>query len=146
MLVCNCLHSVGQNHFYVMMHLNSDSAIQRTSRRFCTSTSQRNRIPNSRLDNVIYRPDTQLSKASLVRTENDKNFPSGPSSVSRSFELLQLASVQTFQQYVRTTLSVQPAMGFPSKTQLWEDRCNRPDDVDSHLDALIHKASIAFKI
>jgi hypothetical protein len=37
-------------------------------------------------------------------------------------------------------------MGFPSKTLIWEDRCNRPDDVDSRLDALIHKASHAFKI
>jgi hypothetical protein len=37
-------------------------------------------------------------------------------------------------------------MGFPSKTQLWEDRCNCPDDVDSHPNALIQKASIAFKI
>jgi hypothetical protein len=37
-------------------------------------------------------------------------------------------------------------MGFPSKTQIWEDCCNRPDDVDSRSDALIHKASRAFKI
>jgi len=37
-------------------------------------------------------------------------------------------------------------MEFHSKTQLWEDRCYRPEDVDSHLDVLIHKASIAFKI
>jgi hypothetical protein len=66
--------------------------------------------------------------------------------VSRSFELLQLASVQTFQQHVRMPLSVQLAMGFPSKTQICEDSCNRPDDVDSYPDALIHKASCAFKI
>jgi hypothetical protein len=66
--------------------------------------------------------------------------------VSRSFELLQLASVWTFQQLVRTTLSGRPAMGFSSKTQIWEDRCNRPDDVDSRPDALIHNASCAFKI
>jgi hypothetical protein len=66
--------------------------------------------------------------------------------MSRSFELLHLASVRTFQQHVRTTLSVRPAMGFSSKTQIWEDRCNRPDDVDSRLDALIHKASRTFKI
>jgi hypothetical protein len=51
-----------------------------------------------------------------------------------------------FQQHVRTTLSVRPAMGFLSKTQTWEDHCNRPDDVDSRPDALIHKASCAFKI
>jgi hypothetical protein len=36
MLVCDLLHFVGQNHFYVMMHLNRDSAIQSSSRRFCT--------------------------------------------------------------------------------------------------------------
>jgi len=68
-----------------------------------------------------------------------KHHPSGPSSVSRSFELLQLASVRTFQQHVRTRLSVRPAMGFLSKTQIWEDHCNRPD-------VLIHKPSRAFKI
>jgi hypothetical protein len=66
--------------------------------------------------------------------------------VSRSFELLQLASVRTFQQHVRTTLSVRPAIGFLSKAQIWEDHCNRPDDVDSRSDALIHKPSCAFKI
>jgi hypothetical protein len=77
---------------------------------------------------------------------NDENFPSGPSFMSRSFELFQLASVRTFQQHVRTTPSVQPAMRFLSKTQIWKDRCNRPDDVDSRPDALIHKASCAFKI
>jgi hypothetical protein len=48
--------------------------------------------------------------------------------------------------HVRTTLSVWQASGFLSKTQLWEDCCNHPDDVDSHPDALIHKASMAFKI
>jgi hypothetical protein len=38
------------------------------------------------------------------------------------------------------------ASGFLSKTQIWEDRCNRPDDVDSHPIKLIHKASIAIQI
>jgi len=65
--------------------------------------------------------------------------------VSRSFELLQLVSVWTFQQHIRMTLSVRQAMGFLSKTHIWEDCCNHPDDVDSHPDALIHKASPAFK-
>jgi hypothetical protein len=88
---------------------------------------------NIRPDNVIYRPD-------------DENLPSGLSSVSRSFELLQLASIQTFQHHVQMKLGVRPAMGFLSKTQIWEDHCNRPEDVDSRKDALIHKASRAFKI
>jgi hypothetical protein len=41
---------------------------------------------------------------------------------------------------------VRPTTGVLFKTQIWEDRCNRPDDVDSCPDALIHKASIAFEI
>jgi hypothetical protein len=35
---------------------------------------------------------------------------------------------------------------FHPKTQIWKDLYNRPDDVDSRPDALIHKASIVFKI
>jgi hypothetical protein len=37
-------------------------------------------------------------------------------------------------------------MRFLSKTQIWEERYNRPNNVDSRPDALIHKASRAFKI
>jgi hypothetical protein len=44
------------------------------------------------------------------------------------------------------TLIVRQASRFLSKAQLWEDRYNRPDDVDSRPDALIHKASIAIQI
>jgi hypothetical protein len=97
------------------------------------------------LNSVPLQPSGRPTVQSIIRPD-DKSFPSRPSSVSRSFKLLQLASVQTFQQHVRMTLSVQPAMGFLSKTHIWEDSCNRPDDVDSRLDAHIHKASRAFKI
>jgi hypothetical protein len=38
------------------------------------------------------------------------------------------------------------ALGFLSKTQIWEDCCNLPDDVDSCPNALIHKASIVIQI
>jgi hypothetical protein len=127
-----------------MMLLNSDFTIQRSSRRFCTvykleksDTLQ----PSGRRDI----PSGRLTVQSIIRPD-DKNFPSGPSSMSRSFELFQLAYVRMFQQHVWTTLSVLPAMGFLSKTQIWEDRCNRPNDVDSRLDTLIHKARITFKI
>jgi hypothetical protein len=51
----------------------------------------------------------QNSDPSIFRPD-EENFPYGPSSVSRSFELLQLASVQTFQQHVRTILSVWPSI------------------------------------
>jgi hypothetical protein len=86
------------------------------------------------------------STVQSITHPNDENFPSGPSFMSRSFELPQLASVRTFQQHVLTTLSVRPAMRFPFKTQIWEDHCNRPGNVDSRQHTLIHKASRAFKI
>jgi hypothetical protein len=66
--------------------------------------------------------------------------------VSRSFELLQLAYVRMIQQPVRTTLNVRSSFRVSFQTQIWEDCCNRPDDVDSRPDTLIHKASIAIQI
>jgi len=96
---------------------------------------------SGRLDTPSERPTVQS-----IICPDDENFPSKPSSVFRSFEMLQVASVRTSQQYVRMPLSVRSAMGFLSKTQIWEDSCNRPDDVDSRPNALIHKASHAFKI
>jgi hypothetical protein len=108
---------------------------------------------------VSYRPDPQLSNASTVRTTchtiwtlirlkhhpyRRRGFPSRPSSVSRSFELLQLVSVWTFQQPVRTTLSVRPKLQI-FQNHIWEDCCNRSDDVDSRPDALLRKASSQFK-
>jgi len=127
-----------------MIPLNRNFTIQSASKILCTvykSEKLDPLQPFSRWDIPSRRPTVQ----SIIRLD-DKNFPSRPSSVSKSFELLQLASVRTFQQHVRTTLSVRPATGFLSKIQIWEDRCNRPDDVDSCPDALIHKESIAFKI
>jgi hypothetical protein len=58
----------------------------------------------------------------IIRPD-DENFPSEPSSVSKSFELLQFASVQTFQQHVRMTLNVLSAMGFLSKTHIHQVSC-----------------------
>jgi hypothetical protein len=50
-------------------------------------------------DDVVFCPDTHLS--SIIRSD-DENFSSGLQSVSRSFELFQVASVRTFQQHVWT--------------------------------------------
>jgi len=116
--------------------------------------SHKIRFPVRYPDDVSDRLDAHLSKVPAVRTTCHtvrtpiclKHHPSGPSPVSRSFKLIQLASVQTFQQHIQMTLSVRQASGFLSKAQLWEDRCNRPDDVDFRSDALIHKASIAIQI
>jgi hypothetical protein len=143
MLVCDWLHSVGQNHFYVIMLFNMDSIIFRVFlfrvillEDSAHISSKSNRIPCNHLDDVIFRPDAQLSK----------HHPSGPSSMSRSFELLQVASVRTSQKHVGTSLSFWQAKGVLSKTQIWEDNCNHPDDVCSRPDAILDKASSAYKV
>jgi hypothetical protein len=41
--------------------------------------------------------------------------------MSRSFKLLQLASVRTFQEPFRTTLSVRPSFIFSFQNQIWEN-------------------------
>jgi hypothetical protein len=143
-IVCNWPHSVGQNHFYVMMLFNRDSAIQSASRRFCTIWKSKNLIPCQPSGRCVI-PSKRLAVHNIILLD-DENFSSRPSSVSRSFKLLQVAFVRTFLQHVWMTLNARQALGFLSKTQLWEDRCNRRNDVDSCPDELIHKASIAFKI
>jgi hypothetical protein len=81
-----------------------------------------------------------------VKPSGLRGFPSGPSFVSRRFELLQLAFVRTIQHPAGWLSVFDQALGFLSKTQIWEDCCNRPDDVESRPDELIHKASITIQI
>jgi hypothetical protein len=68
MLVCNWLHSVGQNHFFVIMLLNRVTLFRVLPEDYAQSTSQKNWIPCSCPDDVIYRLDAQLFKASSVWT------------------------------------------------------------------------------
>jgi hypothetical protein len=84
-VICKTLRGVGQNHFFVMMLFNRDFAIQSASRRFCTvykSEKSDPLQPSGRRDIPSKRPTAQ----SIIRLDVE-NFPSGPSSVSRSFEL-----------------------------------------------------------
>jgi hypothetical protein len=70
LLVCNWAHSVGQNHFFVMMLFNRDSAIQSASRRFCTIYKSKNSVPCQ-------------STYHTVRTSNcPKHHPSGQRELS----------------------------------------------------------------
>jgi hypothetical protein len=86
-----------------------------------------------------------LNYQSIIHPD-DENFPFGPSSVSRGFELLQVASVRMSQQHCRTPFSVRQGKGFRSKTQIWEYSCNHTDDVCSRSDAILDKASRAYKV
>jgi hypothetical protein len=68
MLVCDWLHSVGQNHFYVMMLFNRDSVIESSSRRVCTAYKlvKSNPFQSSRRRDIPFERSTV--QASSVRT------------------------------------------------------------------------------
>jgi hypothetical protein len=71
LLVCDWLHSIGQNHFYVMMHLNRDSTIQSSSRRLCTvykSVKSDPLQPSRRRDIPSGRSTVQASSFRTTRT------------------------------------------------------------------------------
>jgi hypothetical protein len=87
---------------------------------------QRSWIPCILLDVPINRPDAR--QLSNIRPD-DVDIPFGLPSVSKSFELLRVASVQTSQQHVRTPFSVRQVKEFLSQTQIWEDNCNHPDAI-----------------
>lgn len=89
---------------------------------------------------MVFRPNAHLS--SIIRPD-DENFPPGLQSVSRSFELLSVASVRTSQQHVQKPFSVRQLKGFLFKTQIWEDSYNRPNVLVFHPDAILDKASRA---
>jgi hypothetical protein len=93
---------------------------------------------------VSYHPDAHQTKASFVRTTWI------PVRTFLCVEKLQTApSCIHLDDTVSRPNDPQcstKASRFLSKTQIWEDRCNRPDDVDSRPVELIHKASIAIQI
>jgi hypothetical protein len=165
---------IGQNHLYVKMLFSRDSTIQKCFRGFYTvckskklvpcQPSRRRVIPSGRSsihssshpDDLSYRPDARQTKASSIRT----TWISVRTLICIEKLLFQLASVRTIQQTVRTSLSDR-ASDFLSKSkygkivatvqtsfqkQIWEDCCNRPDDVDSRPDVLLLKASLQFKL
>jgi hypothetical protein len=87
-----------------MMHLNRDSVIHSSSKRFCIVYKSKKSDPlkPSRQHDI---PSRRPTVQSIIRPD-DENFMSRPSSVSRNFELFQLASVWTFQHHVQMTHSV----------------------------------------
>jgi hypothetical protein len=90
---------------------------------------------------VSYCSDVLQTKASPF---GRCGFPSGHSSVLRSFCSSLHPSGRLCSPSGR--LSVRSSFRLSFQKQIWEDCCNRPDDLDSRPDALIHKASIAIQI
>jgi hypothetical protein len=157
LLVCNWPHSVGQNHFIVMMLFNRDSAIQKSFRRFCLQV---------RKSPVPCQPSGRSCHP--VRMPICPSFhPSGRHAIPSGRPTNQASSVRTTYISVRTftvsrsycsslhpsgrlsspsgRLSMIDQLQILSKFNLREDCFNRPDDVDFHLDVLIHKARIAIQ-
>jgi hypothetical protein len=122
--------------------------------------SQKIWFPASRPENVSYRSDAQLSKALAVWTtchtvrtpiklkhhqSRRRGFLSGPPLCR---EASNCTSLRPFGRFISPDDSQcsTKASRFLSKTQIWEDCYNHPDDMDSLPDALIHKASITIQI
>jgi hypothetical protein len=122
----------GQNHLYVKMLCNRDSAIQKCFGKFCTNCKLEKPVPcqpsgrcvipfgrpsvhtSSRPDDVSYCPDARQTKASSVRT----TWISVRTLLCIEKLLFQLTSIQTSQQPVRTPLSIRPSFRFFPKSNM----------------------------
>jgi hypothetical protein len=138
-----------------------DSAIQKCFRRFCTACKLEKSTSSGRMeqwtysaiqkcssvhcsirpDDVSYRPDVRQTKH---HSSGLRGFSSGPSTVSRSFCFSLHPSGRLSSLSGRLSVFEQASDSFQNK--IWEDCCNRPDDVDSRPDALLLKARIAVQI
>jgi hypothetical protein len=102
--------------------------------------SQRNRIHCIRPNDVIFRPNAQLSEP----------HPSGRRELSVQ-TFLYVENLRTVPTCIRPNFSttrpddfnIRQVERFLSKTQIWEDSCNRLDDVCSLLDAQASYMEIA---
>jgi hypothetical protein len=146
----------GQNHLYVKMRFNRDSAIQKSFRRFCKLEKSilcqsfgRRVIPfgrsyvhcSIRPEDVPYRPDTRQTKH---HSSERRGFSSGPSTVSRSFCSSLHPSGRLNSLSGRLSVFDQASGSF--QVHIWKDCCNRPNNVDSCPNALLLKARIAIQI
>jgi hypothetical protein len=146
----------GQNHLYVKMLFSRDSAIQKSFRRFCKleksilcQSSERLVILSGRSyvhcsirpDDVPYRLDARQTKH---HSSERRGFPSGPSTVSRSFCSSLHPSRRLSSPSGRLSVFDQASGSF--QVHIWKDCCNLPNDVDSCLDALLLKTRVAIQI
>jgi len=138
---------------------NRDSTIHKCFRKSALCTSQKNRFPVSRPDDraipsgcpsvhysirpddVPYRPEARQTKHHPF---GRRVFPSGPFTVSRSFCSSLHPSGRLSSPSERPSVFDQASDSF--QNSIWEDCCNRPDDVNFCPDALLLKARIAIQI
>jgi hypothetical protein len=132
--------------------VNRDSTCQSIFRRLCTVKKiEEFRFPVSLPDNVLSCPDAHLSTVPSVRTTcHPVLTPDRPASSVRttylSVRTLYCIKKLLFQlAFVRMSISDRSASD-SFQVQNMGRLIHRPDDVVSHLDALINKARIAFQI
>jgi hypothetical protein len=97
------LHNQGCSLF---QSLHFRNVLQEVQRRFCVDSKSKKLNPKH--------PSKLLSVINIH--PDDMAIPFGCPSVSKSFELLKVASVRTSQQHVRALISVRHKIEFPGKT------------------------------
>jgi hypothetical protein len=138
---------------------NRDSTIQKCLRKSALCTSQKNRFPVSHPDDCAIPSECPFVHCS-IRPDNvpycldawqTKHHPSGrrvfqfgPFTVSRSFCSSLHPSKRLNSPFGRLSVFDQASNSF--QNYIWEDCCNRPDDVDFRPDALLLKVRIAIHI
>jgi hypothetical protein len=145
LLVCDWLHSVGQNHFYVMMFFIQGCCFIR-SLHFSFVLQRRLRAEFKAVSTVPLQPagwriipsgrsTVQASSIRMTRTFH----PDLPLCREASnYSKLHLSGGLSNTSRHRPV--VNHLWDFFSKTQIWEDNRNRPGNVYSRPDALIYKA------
>jgi len=126
-----------------------DSAIQKSFKRFCKSEklvpcqpSGRRVLPSVR--SSVHSSSRRTTCQSKHHSSERRGFPSGPSTVSRSFCSSLHLSGHLSSPFGRFSVFDQASDSF--QVHIWEDCCNHPDNVDSRPNALLLKARIAIQI
>jgi hypothetical protein len=132
LLVWDWLHSIWQNHLYVMLlHIQGCFLYSESSIQICASRRLYVDFKIEKLDPKHPPGGPSItSGCSSVRNIRPDGvaIPSERPSVSISFEMFKVASGLTSQHHVRTLFSVWQVKEVPSQTFIWEDSCNRLDD------------------
>jgi hypothetical protein len=121
--------------------------------------SQKSRFPTIRTDDVSSRPDAHLSTVpAFWKTCHTVRTPDRPSIIR--LDDVNFCPDSSLYRETSVPACIRPDVSaalpddvqwsisfiFYFHDQIREDWCNRPDNVDSRLDVLIHKARIAFQI
>jgi hypothetical protein len=151
LLVCDWLHSVRQNHFYVMMLIIQGCCFIQSlhfsfelQRRLCAEFKVVSTVPLQPSERHVILSRRSTIQASFVRTT--RTFRPDLPLCQEASNYSKLHPSRHFSNTSGCRLVFNQLWDFFSKTQIWKNCCNRLDDVCSCSDALIHKASCAFKI